>query len=188
MPSSKVSNTLSSTYDKEGLRTSLSGKLWKLNDKGFLKGTRPWKCRWASSDGVNLDVWATEERDGQPKYSLPLYNCRVEELHHYPNRKHVFVVHTKGKGLKLTLSAENVMDLEEWASFLIKFTEGGHEEEEDEDDHGNDDEQYEEEEYMESTEELQMKFIKNFFSKHNVSSSKTNPVISEKHQLKDLIF
>lgn len=186
MLSGKVTNTLSSSYDKEGLRTGLSGKLWKLNDKGLLKGTRPWKCRWASSDGVNLDVWATDEREGPPKYSLPLYDCRVEELHHYPNRKHVFVVHTRGKDLKLTLSAENVMDLEEWVSFLIRFTEGGHEEHEDEDEDAKDDGQFEQEQYVESTEELQIRFIKNFFSKHNVSSSQTNPIISEKH-LQELV-
>lgn len=177
----RTSSTLSSSYDKEGLRTGMSGKLWKLNDKGLLKGSRPWKCRWASSDGVTIDVWASEERNGQPKYSLSLFNCIVEEHHYYPNRKHVFTVHSKDKGtsgLRLTLSSDNVMDYEEWVSFLTRFTEMG----DDEDDEGTQVDGYEGGEIEEeSTEDLQMKFIKNFFSRHNVSSSHINPIISVKN-------
>jgi hypothetical protein len=191
-----LSKSLKSSYNKEGVCTGISGKLWKLNDKGFLKGSRPWKRRWVESDGTTLKVWSTDEEVGSAKYTIELYSATVEEVH-FPKRENVFTVRTTpvygrrnvdDDSSNITFSADSVADLEEWIHFLVKYTREGDRDDGEEEDHKKDKNGDEEEakNSKDDTDTMQRRYIMNFFLKHNVSSSETNPVIPE-HLVEELV-
>ncbi len=177
---------MTSLYDRDSQRIGLSGRLWKLNDTGFFSTSRPWKQRWAYSDGKTLNVWATPDQEGPPKHVFNLRECKIEDAPAKSvKRKFAFsITVSRPKRKSYTLAADKVVEYEQWMTFLSEIKIKDDEEktlrlEDVQLDSDSDDGEPEEDKFK--------RLIREFFLEKNASISETNPIISE-HHLHDLIM